>query len=236
VQLFGKFRVSREGAEVPGLESLRVRELLSYLLVNRERSFLRATLAEFLWGEDSAVGQAQKHMRQAIWQLHASLDADASAPERRVVLVEGDRIQVSPLSAVTSDVGVFESVARSYRDVPGAALDAVAVQALHSAVELYKGDLLEGCVHDWCLYERERLQSLYLVMLDKLMGWCETRGVFETGAAYGALVLQIDRAHERTHQRLMRSLKAGRFQFTLGNDPDMIPSLINYVQSIVSSM
>ena len=40
----------------------------------------------------------------------------------------------------------------------------------------------------------------------------------------------------RTHQRLMRSLKAGRFQFTLGNDPDMIPSLINYVQSIVSSM
>jgi CheY-like chemotaxis protein/anti-sigma regulatory factor (Ser/Thr protein kinase) len=40
----------------------------------------------------------------------------------------------------------------------------------------------------------------------------------------------------RTHQRLMASLKAGRFQFTLGNDADMIPSLINYVQSIVSSM
>lgn len=40
----------------------------------------------------------------------------------------------------------------------------------------------------------------------------------------------------RSHQRLMESLKSGRFQFTLGNDADMIPSLINYVQSVVCSM
>lgn len=40
----------------------------------------------------------------------------------------------------------------------------------------------------------------------------------------------------RSHQRLMNSLRSGRFQFTLGNDADMIPSLINYVQSVVCSM
>ena len=39
-----------------------------------------------------------------------------------------------------------------------------------------------------------------------------------------------------SHQRLMSSLRSGRFQFTLENDADMIPSLINYVQSVVCSM
>lgn len=47
----------------------------------------------------------------------------------------------------------------------------------------------------------------------------------------------LEMVHQsRSHQRLMASLQAGRFQFTLGNDAEMIPSLINYVQSIVSSM
>jgi CheY-like chemotaxis protein/anti-sigma regulatory factor (Ser/Thr protein kinase) len=39
-----------------------------------------------------------------------------------------------------------------------------------------------------------------------------------------------------SHQRLMSSLKSGRFQFTLENDAELIPSLINYVQSVVCSM
>jgi CheY-like chemotaxis protein/anti-sigma regulatory factor (Ser/Thr protein kinase) len=47
----------------------------------------------------------------------------------------------------------------------------------------------------------------------------------------------LEMVHQtRSHKRLMGSLKAGSFQFTLGNDADMIPSLINYVQSVVASM
>ena len=37
---------------------------------------------------------------------------------------------------------------------------------------VYRGDLLEGCYQDWCLFERERLQNAYLAMLDKLMVRC----------------------------------------------------------------
>lgn len=47
----------------------------------------------------------------------------------------------------------------------------------------------------------------------------------------------LEMVHQsRSHQRLMGSLKSGRFQFTLGNDAEMIPSLINYVQSVVCSI
>lgn len=39
-----------------------------------------------------------------------------------------------------------------------------------------------------------------------------------------------------SHARLMGCLKRGQFQFALGNDAALIPSLINYVQSLVSSV
>src|SRR6185436_8118355 len=72
------------------------------------------------------------------------------------------------------------------------------------AVEFYRGDLLEGCYQDWCLYERELLQNKYLPILDKLLGYCLVHQEFDAGQRYGGLILRYDRARERTHQLLMR--------------------------------
>ncbi len=57
---------------------------------------------------------------------------------------------------------------------------------------------------DWCLYERERLQYLYLTLLDKLIDYCEAHHQYEKGITYGLTALRYDRARERTHLRLMR--------------------------------
>jgi len=47
----------------------------------------------------------------------------------------------------------------------------------------------------------------------------------------------LDMVRQRhSHARLMDCLKRGQFQFALGNDPALIPSLITYVQSLVSSI
>jgi DNA-binding SARP family transcriptional activator len=72
--------------------------------------------------------------------------------------------------------------------------------------DLYRGDLLEGWYEDWCLYERERLQNIYLVMLVKCAAYCQSHGVFGKGLQYGARILQFDRAHEVAHQHLMTLL------------------------------
>src|SRR6185369_1679789 len=54
------------------------------------------------------------------------------------------------------------------------------------------------------LYERELLQNKYLMILDKLLGYCLTHQEFDAGQRYGALILRYDRAREHTHRRLMR--------------------------------
>ncbi len=50
-------------------------------------------------------------------------------------------------------------------------------RAVRPAVLLYKGDLLEGYYQGWCLLERERLQNMHLNTLDKLMVFCQARGL-----------------------------------------------------------
>jgi DNA-binding SARP family transcriptional activator len=49
-----------------------------------------------------------------------------------------------------------------------------------------------------------RLQNIYLLMLDKLMKYCETQALFETGIQYGVRALRCDRAREITYRWLMR--------------------------------
>jgi DNA-binding SARP family transcriptional activator len=88
-------------------------------------------------------------------------------------------------------------------DSAGAELAADCVESLQEAVRLYRGDLVEGWYHDWCLYERERLQNMYLAMLDKLICYYEAHRKFELGLLYGSIILRYDRAHERTHRQLM---------------------------------
>ena len=47
----------------------------------------------------------------------------------------------------------------------------------------------------------------------------------------------LDMVHQRrSHARLMGCLQRGHLAFSLGNDPSLIPSLINHVQSVVASI
>jgi DNA-binding SARP family transcriptional activator len=71
-------------------------------------------------------------------------------------------------------------------------------------VALYKGELLEGWYQDWCLFERERFQNMYLTMLDKLLAYATANGDYEAGEVYGTTILSYDRASELTYRRLMK--------------------------------
>ena len=200
IQLFGKFTVQADGMQLDSLESSKVQELLAFLLVHRNRPHPRESLAEMLW-EASSTAQSKKYLRQAIWQLQQSLSTPDDEP---LLLTEPGWIQISPEASYRLDVAEFEEAFELVRGVPGPQLGDKIVAMLVHAVGLYKSDLLEGWFSDWCLFERERLQNMWLAALDKLMRYCEAKGDFEAGLGFGAQVLRSDRARERTHRQVMR--------------------------------
>ena len=203
ISLFGKFDVRLGKRRLAGLEARKVQELLCYLLLHRDRPHSREVLASLLWGENT-TSQSRKYLRQALWQLQAALSLQSESAGASLLLVEPDWVQLSPKADFWLDVAAFERAYDAARGVPAKELDPDQVEGLRAAAGLYQGDLLEGWFQDWCLYERERLQNMYLVMLDKLMDYCEVHHEYEAGVDHGVRILRCDRAHERTHRRLMR--------------------------------
>ncbi len=203
IRLFGKFCVQRDEQIVDGFDAHKVQELFCYLLLHRDHALPRETLAGLLW-PDTSTAQSKKSLRQVLWQLQSLLNTQSGADDERILLVEPEWVRLNPQAEIWLDVVQFEKAYDPVQRIPGHDLDVYSVQALEEAVQLYQGPLLEGWYEDWCLYERERLQSMYLAMLDKLMSYYEACRDYETSLAYGMRIMCYDRARERTHRRLMR--------------------------------
>ncbi len=203
ISLFGKLSIRCGGEPLAGLDQRKCQELFCYLLLHRQHSHPRETLAGLLWG-DNPTPQSKKYLRQALWQLNSALEERLGPLTKRILEVEADWICLNLNEQVWLDVAEFELVFAQTQGVPGADLVAEDARALKGAAQLYGGDLLEGYYQDWCIYERERLQNMRHGMLDKLMGYCEEQRLYEEGLHYGDCILHSDRARERTHRRMMR--------------------------------
>lgn len=196
-ELFGKFLAQRNQQKLEGLDACKEQELLSYLLIYRNRPHARESLASLLWSNTSTE-RSKKYLRQAIWHLVSALE------NNRLLQVEHDWVQLNLTGDVWADVPVFDHAFATVQGVAGSQLDSLTVDLLKDAAALYKGDLLEGWYQDWCVFERERFQNMYLTMLDKLLAHATEHGDYEAGQAYGATLLSYDRASELTYRRLMK--------------------------------
>src|ERR1044071_911861 len=102
VHLFGKLSVLYDDQVMDGLEASKIQELFCYLLLYRNVPHPRESLAALLWG-DSSTAQSKKYLRQALWQLQASLETHKSRPLERVLRVEPDWISLNPTAEIWLD-------------------------------------------------------------------------------------------------------------------------------------
>lgn len=201
--LFGKFSLLHNHGELECLQSAKAKELFCYLLLHRDRPHSREVLASLLWG-DCTTPQSKKYFRQTLWQLQQSFQNLSPSGPIRPLRVHGEYVQMDAEAELWLDIAVFERAFAPVRGISAEQLGNHQAQVLQDAVVLYKGDLLEGWFQDWCLYHRERLQSMYLAMLDKLTAYCEFHREYEKGLSFGERLLRQDNARERTYFRMMR--------------------------------
>jgi DNA-binding SARP family transcriptional activator len=203
IQLLGRFSIQRDGQPLDGFESHKVQELFCYLLLHRNHALPREALASVLWSE-TTTSQSKSNLRHVLWQLQTALNSQAESINDRIILVEPEWVQLNPRADLWLDIVVFEQAFAFVQKIPDRALDTSRAEVVQSAVQLYQGPLLEGWYQDWCLLERERLQNIYLAMLDKLMSYYEAHHDYETSLLYGMRIMHFDRVRERTHRQIMR--------------------------------
>jgi DNA-binding SARP family transcriptional activator len=92
IQLFGQFCIRRKEQLLGGFEAHKVPELFCYILLHRQHSLPRESLAGLLWA-DSTTTQSKKRLRQVFWHLQTALGSQSEPVHDRILLVEPDRVQ-----------------------------------------------------------------------------------------------------------------------------------------------
>jgi DNA-binding SARP family transcriptional activator len=203
VSLFGQFRVSHQEQVIQDLNKAKVQELFSYLLLHRQHPHHREALATLLW-EELPFEQSKRYLRKVLWQLQAPFSGLIPAEAPQILNVQGEWIQINAAADITLDVSQLENAFACCQGKTGRQLSAAEAALLQTAASVYTADLLEGWFQDWCLYTRERLQQMYLLVLDKLIDYCLAHAQYDNAIAHCFRILQIDIAHERTHRYLMQ--------------------------------
>ena len=203
VSLFGKFCAQYRQQTLEGFEANKVQELFCYLLLHRQQTHHREKLAALLWQENS-THQSKRYLSKVLWQLQTAFDEYDQSIVSQLLWVDSDWIRLNVEADLWLDVAIFEKAYALIRCLTEPALFRESAPLLEQAVNLYTGDLLEGWYQDWCIFERERFQYMFLGMLDSLMGYSEAQQDYETAVTYGIEILRHDQAREHTHRSLMR--------------------------------
>jgi DNA-binding SARP family transcriptional activator len=201
IKLFGPGQVSYQGKPITGFPAQQHCLLFYYLLLNRQSLHTREQVATVFWG-DNPASLARKYLRNTLWRLNqafrsagASLDDFFSVQEDYIVFTNSTSYQL--------DIDKFDAAIRFSQERPSQALNPEQASLLENAVDLYRGDLLEGVYDDWCLYERERLRLGFLNILIKLMDYHGHQGSYQRGLEYGHRILMLDPIREKVHRQLM---------------------------------
>lgn len=192
-RLLGGLTISRAGRPVSGFHSRKEQALLCYLAVTG-RPHRRPFLAGLFWG-DWPERRALGNLRRALTHLRA---------------VAGDHL------LITRQTVEFDRASDYWLDVEefeGKVDKDTSRQGLRDAADLYRGDFLagfyvKGCpaFEEWVLAEQERLRTLALLALRRLVAQHTARGEHEAGILYARRLLALDPWREEAHRELMQLL------------------------------
>ena len=187
-------------------ESKKARALLIYLVMN-PGSHQRDKLMDLFWG-DFPEPNARRNLRHALWNLRQKLNSLDSLP----VLVSDTQIVTINLEAdIWLDINVFQDVLDQHS---GGSWES-RLPALSDAMELYRGDFLDGfhvrnasVFEEWALIERERLRTLAMGALQQLSEGYAQQGEYAVALDFARHLLIYTPWREQTHRQVMRLLEA----------------------------
>ncbi len=196
LHVLGSPRIERPGHAVD-LKSAKAVALLGYVALS-EVPIARDRLLDLLW-PSSAPEAARKNLRNTLWAIRHDLGEDA-------LRVDDDHIELA--ASVWVDARELE---RQFPD-RDLSLSASQAAAFESAVDLYRGPLLDGLTIEdapdfeiWLTAARERLERKNLQLLSALVSFYQTQGQWNKVISLAERALAQDNLQEPMYRSLMEA-------------------------------
>ncbi|HUQ05226.1 MAG TPA: BTAD domain-containing putative transcriptional regulator [Kofleriaceae bacterium] len=188
VRALGPLEIRASGApEGDAWSSAKARELVVYLLCH-PRGRTRAEIGLDFW-PDASAAQVKNSFHVLLHRVRKSLG------RAELVVLEDERYRIDPSAGVWFDADVFERAVRAARSE---------VEPLARAVELYRGDLLDGePAGEWHVERQAQLRRRHHDALATLAGAHLDAAQPEAAVSVLERLLALDPLREDAHRRLM---------------------------------
>jgi DNA-binding SARP family transcriptional activator len=212
ISLFGGIQVTPDGFQLKSSLSEKERALLVFLVVENNRPHSRSYLAALLW-PDQPEASSHSNLRQNLHRLRQAIGDSQAAPP--YLLITAREIQFNNKSDYWLDVAEFnrtlDDCKRNHQG--SASLSENILERLKSAIDLYKGDLLDGfslrnCrqFEYWLLGKQEEFHHQVLEILDRLVGYYESIQAYSQAIQYAQRAIELEPWRELAHRQRMRAL------------------------------
>ncbi len=173
--LFGNMEVRVRGRPLPHLRSRQSLWILALLALRHPRPVHREWLASMLW-PNSEQSRAFSNLRVALSELRAALGEEG----RRILTPTRGSLTLD-LEQAEVDVLRFDSAVAERQ-----------IQELKQAVALYRGPLMQSCVEEWVVPEREAREQDLLRALQQLAEEAFGQADYESAAEYFQRATRVD--------------------------------------------
>jgi DNA-binding SARP family transcriptional activator len=194
LELLGDLLIRSGNGSLVTIGAKKSQALLAYLAMKPSQHVSREKLATLLWSS-TGPDQARQSLRQTLSTVRKELLE--IAPSQKTLIEEGDLLSLD--KSVSCDVGEFESLAAAGTEA-----------ALQEAIELYRGDFLDGFIineerfDQFVLGERDRLHRVAVRVHAQLVELQSRRDALDEAIGTAQKSLRIDILQEPMHRSLMR--------------------------------
>lgn len=209
ITCFGDFTLAVEGRE-PDLTRLRprARTVLRMLAVHAGEPVHREVLADALWPDlDADAGRHNLHV--AISSLRSCLEPDSPRGQSRLVQRDGERYRLHLPPGSWCDLDAFDRDLERARRARSAGDQEAALEALASAVETYRDDVLpaDGPA-EWVLPVRERYRQAVAEAATELAELHLARNVPDAAVAAALRSIAVDACRDSSWRLLIAAHEA----------------------------
>lgn len=208
IRTLGAFSVWRGDVEIRDRDwrSVKARQLLQLLLVERGRMLPRDRIMDMLWPGLEAEAAAN-NLRVTLSRLTKAIEPNRpeGAPTYYVTQ-QGDTYGFNIESDHGYDAAEFSAAVEAGRSALQQGRREEAIAEFRRAISLYGGTFLPDCLYeDWSVVERERLSLLFTDAALRLGTLLLEDGHSHEAIGLAWRVLEYDQAQEEAYQLLMRA-------------------------------
>lgn len=190
VSILGKFQVETEAGKLR-FPTRKCESLLACLILHPE-GMHRNQLASLLW-PDVEDELARRNLRTTLWRLKRTING---SPCLRLRSTEG-KVNLLHVEAEV-DVLRFRDLLQKGHETPQKRFE-----LLKLAESIYKGDLLEDRLEEWCEEERHHLRRAYVALLKDLAESSKSAGETAIALQYARKVVAMEPLDEDANRELM---------------------------------